>query len=149
MITEFGAEANRNGPVTEKGTYEFQADFLEYHLGVFASKPFINGALIWNLRDFRVKPGWAGGNPLPHPPVNEKGLIDDTGFRKPGFVRGAEGLPQDRARSAKALGRPALRPPVERAERLEQRGAVGGQVIDAGAVGREDPGLAQLRAGAG
>jgi beta-galactosidase/beta-glucuronidase len=85
MITEFGAEANRHGPVTEKGTYEFQSDFLAYHLGVFASKPFISGAIVWALQDFRVKPGWAGGNPLPHPPVNEKGLIDDTGFRKPGF----------------------------------------------------------------
>jgi hypothetical protein len=30
-VTEFGAEANRHGPVTEKGTYEFQADFLKYH----------------------------------------------------------------------------------------------------------------------
>ena len=81
VITEFGAEANRSGPVTEKGTYEFQAEFLKYHLDVFASKPFVSGALIWNLRDFRVKPGWAGGNPLPHPPVNEKGLIDDFGRR--------------------------------------------------------------------
>jgi beta-glucuronidase len=90
VITEFGAEANRSGPVTEKGTYEFQADFLKYHLDVFASKPFISGALIWNLRDFRVKPGWAGGNPLPNPPVNEKGLVDDSGRRKPawGTVRG-------------------------------------------------------------
>ena len=26
VITEFGAEANRSGPVTEKGTFEFQAD---------------------------------------------------------------------------------------------------------------------------
>jgi beta-glucuronidase len=90
VITEFGAEANRSGPVTEKGTYEFQAEWLKYHLDVFASKPFISGALIWNLRDFRVKPGWAGGNPLPHPPVNEKGLIDDLGKRKPayGVVKG-------------------------------------------------------------
>jgi beta-glucuronidase len=86
MITEFGAEANRHGPVTEKGTYEFQADFLAYHLGVFASKPFVNAAIVWALQDFRVKPGWTGGNPLPHPPVNEKGLIDDTGFRKPAFA---------------------------------------------------------------
>ena len=31
--------------MTEKGTYEFQTDFLTYHLGVFAPKPFINGAL--------------------------------------------------------------------------------------------------------
>ena len=80
MITEFGAEANRHGPVSEKGTYEFQSEFLDYHLRVFARKPFINGAIVWSLHDFRVKPGWAGGNPLPHPPVNEKGLIDDAGF---------------------------------------------------------------------
>ena len=86
MITEFGAEANRHGPVTEKGTYEFQSEFLDYHLRVFARKPFINGAIVWSLHDFRVKPGWAGGNPLPHPPVNEKGLIDDAGSRKPAFA---------------------------------------------------------------
>ena len=86
MITEFGAEANRHGAVTGKGTYEFQSDFLDYHLRVFARKPFINGAIVWSLHDFRVKPGWAGGNPLPHPPVNEKGLIDDSGFRKPAFA---------------------------------------------------------------
>jgi beta-glucuronidase len=85
MITEFGAEANRHGPVTEKGTYEFQSDFLAYHLRVFGSKPFINAAIVWILHDFRVKPGWTGGNPLPHPPVNEKGLIDDAGVRKPAF----------------------------------------------------------------
>jgi beta-glucuronidase len=85
VITEFGAEANRSGPVTEKGTYEFQADFLKYHLDVLAEKPFVSGALIWNLRDFRVKPGWAGGNPRPNPPVNEKGLVDDFGRRKPSW----------------------------------------------------------------
>ena len=56
-----------------------------YHLDVFATKPFVSGALIWNLRDFRVKPGWAGGNPLPHPPVNEKGLVDDLGRTKPAW----------------------------------------------------------------
>ena len=86
MITEFGAEANRHGPATEKGTYEFQSDFLDYHLRVYARKPFISAAIVWSLHDFRVKPGWSGGNPLPHPPVNEKGLIDDTGFRKPAFA---------------------------------------------------------------
>jgi beta-glucuronidase len=86
FITEVGAEANRSGPVEEKGTYEFQREFLKYHLSVIGSKPFINGALIWNLRDFRVKPGWAGGNPKPHPPINEKGLLDDAGRPKPAFA---------------------------------------------------------------
>jgi beta-glucuronidase len=90
FITEVGAEANRSGPVTEKGTYEFQTEFLKYHLGVFAERPFVSGALIWNLRDFRVKPRWTGGNPQPHPPVNEKGLVDDLGRHKPAFAVVAE-----------------------------------------------------------
>ena len=33
MVTEFGAEANRDGPVEEKGTFQFQQDFVNYHLG--------------------------------------------------------------------------------------------------------------------
>jgi beta-glucuronidase len=45
----------------------------------------VNGALVWILRDFRVKPGYAGGNPMPQPPKNFKGLVDDSGARKPAF----------------------------------------------------------------
>jgi beta-glucuronidase len=85
FITEFGAEATRPGPVTEKGTFAFQQDFLAYHLGVYAQKPYINGALVWILRDFRVKPGYDGGNPQPVPPYNSKGLLDAAGNRKPAF----------------------------------------------------------------
>jgi beta-glucuronidase len=86
FITEFGAEANRDGPIDEKGTYAFQQDFLRYHLAVFDSRPFVNGALIWILRDFRVKPGWEGGNPKPAPPVNFKGLVAADGTQKPAFA---------------------------------------------------------------
>lgn len=75
VISEFGAEANRNGPVEEKGTYEFQQDFIRYHMGVYASKPWLTGAVYWGLREFRVRPGWEGGNPRPNPPVHEKGLL--------------------------------------------------------------------------
>jgi beta-glucuronidase len=85
FVTEFGAEANRPGPITDKGTYAFQQDFLAYHLNVFATKPFLNGALVWILKDFRVKPGYEGGNPLPTPPLNQKGLVDSAGTRKPAF----------------------------------------------------------------
>jgi beta-glucuronidase len=85
VITEFGAEASRSGAPIDKGTYEFQSEFLRYHLGVFAERPFVNAALIWNLRDFRVKPGWIGGNPFPNPPLNQKGLVDDAGQAKPAF----------------------------------------------------------------
>jgi beta-glucuronidase len=75
VVTEFGAEANRNGPVEEKGTYEFQQDFVNYHLGVYASKPWLSGAIYWAIEEFRVRPGWEGGNPRPHPPIHEKGLL--------------------------------------------------------------------------
>jgi beta-glucuronidase len=85
FVTEFGAEANRAGPASEKGTYAFQQDFLTYHLNVFATKPFLNGALVWILKDFRVKPGYDGGNPQPAPPLNQKGLVDSNGTRKPAF----------------------------------------------------------------
>jgi beta-glucuronidase len=85
FVTEFGAEANREGPIDEKGTYAFQQDFLRYHLSVYDSRPFLNGAMIWILRDFRVKPGWEGGNPKPGPPVNHKGLLDTQGEEKPAF----------------------------------------------------------------
>jgi beta-glucuronidase len=85
FVTEFGAEANRAGPVGEKGTYDFQSDLLAYHLRVYASKPFIAGALVWILRDFPVKPGFDGGNPQPTPPFNMKGLVAEDGTRKPAF----------------------------------------------------------------
>ena len=65
MVTEFGAEANRDGPVEEKGTWAFQQDFVNFHLATYAQKPWLSGALYWALNEFRVRPGWEGGNPRP------------------------------------------------------------------------------------
>ena len=86
MVTEFGAEANRDGPVQERGTYEFQSDFVQYHLGVFATKPYLSGVSYWALEDFRVTPGWTGENPLPDPPIFNKGLLDFSGNPKPAYA---------------------------------------------------------------
>ncbi len=90
MVTEFGAEANRDGPVEEKGTYAFQTDFARYHLGVFARTPWLAGAVWWALSEFRVNPTWAGGNPRPAPPLHQKGLVSFAGGPKPVYdvVRG-------------------------------------------------------------
>jgi beta-glucuronidase len=85
FITEFGAEANRSGAVSERGTYEFQADFLRRQLAVIAQKPYISGAQIWALREFAVIPGWDGGNPSPSPPFHRKGLVGLRGELKPAF----------------------------------------------------------------
>lgn len=85
VITEVGAEANRSGEVTQKGTYEFQQQYLHDQFAIFAQRPYISGTFVWALRDFRVQPGWAGGNPKPTPPWNMKGLIDRFTGPKPAF----------------------------------------------------------------
>jgi beta-glucuronidase len=85
VISEFGAESNRDGPVEERGTYAFQDEFINYHLGVFATKPWLSGAIYWALEEFRVRPGWQGGNPRPQPPIHQKGLITFDGRRKSAF----------------------------------------------------------------
>jgi beta-glucuronidase len=86
VITEFGAEANRDGPVEEKGTWAFQQDFINFHLGVYAQKPWLSGAVYWALNEFKVRPGWEGGNPRPNPPVHQKGVLTYGDFnRKPAW----------------------------------------------------------------
>ena len=85
FITEYGAESNRHGAVDEKGTYEFQDDWLAFQNSVFDSKPWLDGAIVWILRDFKVRPGWDGGNPVSGAPYNQKGLMDQNGAPKPAY----------------------------------------------------------------
>jgi beta-glucuronidase len=86
FVSEFGFEGNRAGPIEEQGTYAFQADAIAYHLGVFAHKAWLSGAIYWALQDFACRPTWAGGNPLPDPPFFHKGLVDLLGNLKPTFA---------------------------------------------------------------
>jgi beta-glucuronidase len=86
VITETGAEANRDGPVEERGTYQFQQDFANFHFGVYATKPWLSGAIWWTLEEFYVRPNWEGGNPWPESPIHQKGLITMSGQKKPAFT---------------------------------------------------------------
>ena len=88
MVTEFGAEASRFGPVEQKGTYEFQRKFVTEHLAIHGSKPFVNGSIHWALRDFRVHQTWQGGAPDEYttPPWHNKSLIEETNRRKPVYL---------------------------------------------------------------
>ena len=86
VVSEFGAEANRPGPVEEKGTFAFQEDFVNFHLGVYAQKPWLSGAIYFALQEFRVRPSWDGNNPRPNPPIHEKGLVNFDGVAKPAFA---------------------------------------------------------------
>ncbi|MBB4661740.1 glycoside hydrolase family 2 protein [Conexibacter arvalis] len=84
-VTEYGAEANRDGPADEKGTYEFQREFLQYHLATFARKPWLSGSVYWALQEFRIRNGWGGGNPWSSPPIHQKGLVRLDFSRKPAY----------------------------------------------------------------
>jgi beta-glucuronidase len=85
FVTEFGFEGNRSGPVEERGTYQFQTAAAEYHLGVFASKPYISGAMWFAMQTFAARPGWTGGDPLGDPPWVQKGEVDQNGNPTPIF----------------------------------------------------------------
>jgi beta-glucuronidase len=87
VITEFGAEATRHGPVEQRGTLEFQERFAIDHLRIHASKPFVAGSIWWALRDFRVHPTWLGGAPpeWATPPWHNKSVIEETNARKPAY----------------------------------------------------------------
>ncbi|MEX2195862.1 MAG: glycoside hydrolase family 2 TIM barrel-domain containing protein [Thermoleophilaceae bacterium] len=85
FVTEFGAEANRSGPATELGTFEFQTGYLGDHLAIIDATSALSGALVWALRDFWVRPRWSGGNPQPDSPFNRKGIFDERGNPKPAF----------------------------------------------------------------
>ena len=43
VITEFGAEASRAGPVSQPGTYEFQTRYMIDHLRIHNSKRYVAG----------------------------------------------------------------------------------------------------------
>ncbi len=102
LVTEFGFDGNRNGPVEEYGTYQYQANMLAYHLGVFASKTWLSGAILQTLQDFVAYPGYNGGNPWPDSPLNQKGLVDPYGNKKPGFA-----LVSSSYRSIEQIGPPS------------------------------------------
>ncbi|MDP9384984.1 MAG: hypothetical protein M3P50_07100 [Actinomycetota bacterium] len=112
IVTEFGAEANREGPVEEKGTYAFQREYVSFNLSTLRSKPYLSGALYWALNEFRVRPGWEGGNPRPNPPVHQKGLTFYGNFeRKPAWFDVQRSFAQT---DQLGLGAPAPPPPARR-----------------------------------
>jgi beta-glucuronidase len=86
FVTEFGFDANRTGPVEERGTYAFQANTAAFHLNVFAQKPWLAGAVYFTLQEYAAGPGYTGGNPFPNTPFNQKGLVDLYGNLKPAFA---------------------------------------------------------------
>lgn len=85
VITEFGAEAVRKGPLTAKGTFAFQTQFLRRTLGVAARERYLSGAIYWTAREFAVKPRWKGGDIYAGDAIHSKGLLFHDGRPKPAW----------------------------------------------------------------
>jgi beta-glucuronidase len=88
MITEFGAEATFDGPATQKGTFEFQTDYLSRTLDIVDRNSYLAGAIYWTLREFAVKPHWDGGALLPQAQrdsIHHKALLRYDGTPKPAW----------------------------------------------------------------
>lgn len=85
LVTETGAEANREGPAEERGTYAFQQAFANWQFETLASKSWLSGALWWALQEFRVRPDWDGGDARPNPPFHQKGVLTLDWQKKPAW----------------------------------------------------------------
>jgi len=95
VVTEFGAEASFHGPAWQKGTYEFQSDYLSKSLDIVDRTPFLGGAIYWTLREFAVKPHWDGGASLPiamRNSLHHKGLLAYDGAPKPAWYVAHDGF---------------------------------------------------------
>jgi beta-glucuronidase len=78
LVTEFGADAMPGSHADPPSMFseEYQADMIEGYLKVMARKPFVTGAHIWNLNDFRTAQATHRPNGM-----NYKGVFTRT--RKP------------------------------------------------------------------
>jgi beta-glucuronidase len=87
VITEYGAEANENGPANVKQTYAFQSQYIRHNLDIVDRLGFVGGAIYWTAREFAVKPHWdGGGHPAIRDSIHRKGLISYDGRVKPAFA---------------------------------------------------------------
>ena len=86
VVSEFGAEANRDGPVEEKGTYAVPAGLRRTTTSASTRRSRGSAARsTGRCRSSACGPNWDGGNPHPDPPIHEKGLLRFDGAKKPAW----------------------------------------------------------------
>jgi beta-galactosidase/beta-glucuronidase len=90
VVSEFGAEANTLNAPGAPGSLQFQARMLARAIRTYAATPWLDGALVWNLQDFALRPDFDGGSIRRQDPsirlvsgINEKGLFTYAGAPKP------------------------------------------------------------------
>jgi beta-galactosidase len=75
VVSEYGADAdpriNSLDPARFDKSVEYTTSFHQYYLKEMLSRPFVSGAMIWNLADFNSE---TRNESMPH--INNKGLLD-------------------------------------------------------------------------
>jgi hypothetical protein len=98
LVTEVGGAGTSRVSGDGFGGLRFQAALLSRRLRGLLDEPGLSGAIVWNLRDYALRPDFRGGSVLDlrpelrlTPGLNEKGLFDFAGRAKPALraVRGA------------------------------------------------------------
>ncbi len=90
VVTELGAAGTARLPADAFGGLRHQASVLARRLRELRAQPGLSGTIIWNLRDYALRPDFRGGSVLDlrpalklTPGLNEKGLYDFSGREKP------------------------------------------------------------------
>jgi len=93
VVTELGAAGTSRVAGDGFGGLRFQAALLARRLRGLRDVPGLSGAIIWNLRDYALRPDFRGGSVLElrpqlrlTPGLNEKGLYDFAGRTKPALA---------------------------------------------------------------
>jgi hypothetical protein len=93
VVTELGAAGTARVPGRGFGGLRFQAAVLSRRLRGLRMERDLDGVIIWNLRDYALRPDFRGGSVVDlrpglklTPGLNEKGLYDFSGRRKPALT---------------------------------------------------------------
>lgn len=93
VVTELGAAGSARVAGGAFGGLRFQAALLSRRLRGLRDEPHLSGTLVWNLRDYALRPDFRGGSVLSARPgltlapgLNEKGLYDYAGKPKPALA---------------------------------------------------------------
>jgi beta-glucuronidase len=88
VVNELGAAANAHNPRAVRGGFDYQARLLGRRIAAYRREPGVGGVLVFALRDYALRPSFAGGRAARlgfrgTPGVNDKGLFDLAGHPKP------------------------------------------------------------------
>jgi hypothetical protein len=102
VVTELGAAGSARTAGAAFGGTDYQAQLLARRLRELRDEPDLSGTIVWNLRDYALRPDFRGGSVLElrpglmlTPGLNEKGLYDFAGRAKPALAAVREAFADD------------------------------------------------------